>query len=192
MHAANILLLMAIHYYMYITNFTFFYNINKIIFSFFSLMLISIQSLISIYLHFKYKYMMAIEYYKLKISTIQKVKDTYMSAYLHYSSYCIHAVIFYSCILMGDNCGQCLSIASKFECGYCSTSSCIPIRLTECNGATALSGINDVGGCPTPTIERVRKYFKFSNLLCLASFIFYIILGSFFVLLPLFIFLFSL
>lgn len=56
---------------------------------------------------------------------------------------------------MGENCGQCLSIESKFECGYCKDrDSCIPAQLTNCQ--QTLQNISDVNQCERPFITDVR------------------------------------
>ena len=59
---------------------------------------------------------------------------------------------------MGENCGQCLSIESKFQCGYCrDNDTCIPAELTTCQ--QRLQGTNSVNQCDKPVITDVRIIF---------------------------------
>ena len=68
-------------------------------------------------------------------------------------------VIFYSCSLMGENCGQCLSIESKFQCGYCKDM-CIPTTLNSCS--SMLTGVENVNQCEPPVITNVSIFFHIS------------------------------
>lgn len=55
---------------------------------------------------------------------------------------------------MGENCGQCLHIQSKFQCGYCpDRASCI---LGSLCSQTTLMGIDAIGSCEKPVILSVR------------------------------------
>ena len=67
--------------------------------------------------------------------------------------WCSFLAVFYSCPLLGSNCGHCLSVDNKFNCVYCkNTDSCI--LSPDCPG-TVLQGIDDVGQCADHMIDSV-------------------------------------
>ena len=66
----------------------------------------------------------------------------------------IFAVIFYSCPLMGENCGHCLSIQDQFNCVYCEdAAACLLDKF--CAAENTLRGIGDFGDCELPKINSV-------------------------------------
>lgn len=75
-------------------------------------------------------------------------------------------VILYSCSLMGTNCGQCLSLESRFECSYCVEGPAPPMATGSCqleatcptgNGFLRFGDPQDIQNCPTPVISDVSN-----------------------------------
>ena len=92
---------------------------------------------------------------RIPIENLNNSKGIYSINNTYYNSlYNNLSAIFYSCPLMGENCGQCLHIQSKFQCGYCpDKASCI---LGSLCSQTTLMGIDAIGSCERPVILSVR------------------------------------
>ena len=61
----------------------------------------------------------------------------------------IHVLI-YRCKAMADNCGKCLSLDEKFQCGWCQSSNKCEVK-DKC-GNDASSWLNRDQTCPNPQV----------------------------------------
>ena len=65
-------------------------------------------------------------------------------------------VLVYRCRNMADNCGMCLALSEKYQCGWCQSSLTCEIK-EQCDGGES-AWLDQQKTCPNPKITNVHIY----------------------------------